>query len=261
MGFASLWLPDHVVVFEEYAPNYSYSESGLPPFASRQGWFDPMYGLAAMAATTSRVRLGTNCLILPQRNPVLLAKEVAALDHLSGGRVSLGVGLGWCPEEFAALGVPFERRGARADDYIRAMTALWTDEVATYDGEFVSFTNAVQLPKPVQQPRPPIIIGGQTRAACRRAARMGDGWSSWLLPEDQIAATLQALDEECEQEGRDPNSLRRSHTIFYPGAEHFDAFLDRSAKDGVDEVIVVPWVPDRDPFEVLSEIAEIGGRH
>ena len=261
MGFASLWLPDHVCLFEEYAPNYSYSENGLPPFAPRQGWFDPMYGLAAMAATTSRVRLGTNCLILPQRNPVLLAKEVAALDHLSGGRVSLGVGLGWSPEEFAALGVPFERRGARADEYIAAMTCLWTDEVATFEGEFVSFTKAVQLPKPIQQPRPPILIGGQSAAALRRAARMGDGWSSWLLPEDQITATLQGLDEECERAGRDPNSLRRAHTIFYLGADHFDAYLDRAAKDGVDEVIVVPWVPDRDPFEVLAEIAEIGGRH
>src|SRR5205085_1036240 len=135
MGFASLWLPDHVVVFEQYAPNYGYSENGLPPYAPRQGWFDPLFGLAAMAATTSRIRLGTNCLILPERNPVVLAKEVVALDHLSGGRIDLGVGLGWSPEEFAACSVPFERRGARCEDYIAAMTCLWTDEVATYGGE------------------------------------------------------------------------------------------------------------------------------
>jgi probable F420-dependent oxidoreductase len=260
MGFASLWLPDHVVLFERYEPNYSYSPDGLPPFAPRQGWFDPLYGLAAMAATTERVRLGTNALILPQRNPVLLAKEIAALDHLSGGRITLGVGIGWSPEEFAALGVPFERRGARCDDYIRAIDCLWTDEVATYEGEFVSFAGAVQLPKPVQSPRPPIVIGGQSQGALRRAATMGDGWSSWLLPPDQIDDTLARLDAECEKAGREPQSLRRIHTIFYPGADAFAQFLERGQKNGVDEVIVVPWVPDRDPFEVLAEIAKIGAQ-
>ena len=260
MGFASLWLPDHVVVFEQYAPNYGYSPDGLPPYAPRQGWFDPLLGLAAMAATTDRIRLGTNILILPERNPVVLAKEVVALDHLSGGRIDLGVGLGWSPEEFSALGVPFERRGARCDDYIRAMTCLWTDEVATYDGEFVSFTGAVQLPKPVQSPRPPVIIGGQSPAALRRAATLGDGWSSWMLPSDRIEDTLAGLDAECEKAGRDPQSLRRIHTTFYPGAADFEQFLERCEKNGVDEVIVVPWVPDRDPFEVLAEIAAIGGR-
>jgi probable F420-dependent oxidoreductase len=260
MGFASLWLPDHVVVFEEYAPNYSYSPDGLPPYGPRQGWFDPLFGLAAMAATTSRVRLGTNILILPERNPVVLAKEVVALDHLSGGRIDLGVGLGWSPEEFAACGVPYENRGARCDDYIAAMTCLWRDEVATYKGEYVSFSGAVQLPKPVQSPRPPVIIGGQTPAALRRAARLGDGWSSWMLPSAAIAETLAGLDRECENIGRDPASLRRIHTIFYPGAEAFEQFLERSQKDGVGEVVVVPWVPDRDPFEVLGEIAGIAGR-
>src|SRR5205814_1018617 len=154
MGFASLWLPDHVVVFEEYAPNYSYSPDGQPPFGPRQGWFDPLFGLAAMAATTSRIRLGTNCLILPLRTPALLAKEIVAVEHLSGGRIDVGVGIGWSPEEFGAMGVPFERRGARADEYIEAMTVLWRDEVATYKGEYVSFQGAVALPKPVQSPRP-----------------------------------------------------------------------------------------------------------
>ena len=260
MGFASLWLPDHVVVFEQYAPNYSYSPDGLPPYGPRQGWFDPLFSLAALAATTERIRVGTNVLILPERNPVILAKEVTALDHLSGGRISLGVGLGWSPEEFAAVGVPFDNRGARCDDYIKAMTTLWTDEVATYEGEFVSFTGAVQLPKPVQSPRPPIIIGGQTPAALRRAATLGDGWSSWMLPPEQIDETLAGLDAECEKAGRDPSDLRRMHTTFYPGADAFAQFLERGQKNGVDEVIVVPWVPDRDPFEVLGEIAKIGAQ-
>jgi alkanesulfonate monooxygenase SsuD/methylene tetrahydromethanopterin reductase-like flavin-dependent oxidoreductase (luciferase family) len=141
------------------------------------------------------------------------------------------------------------------------MTCLWTDEVASYDGEFVSFTGAVQLPKPVQRPRPPVIVGGQTPGALRRAARLGDGWSSWMLPPDAIADTLAGLDAECEKAGRDPASLRRMHTTFYPGPAAFEEYLDRAQKDGIDEVVVVPWVPDRDPFEVLAEIAGIGGRH
>lgn len=260
MGFSSIWLPDHVVVFEEYAPNYLYSPNGLPPYGPRQGWFDPLFGLAAMAATTSRIRLGTNILILPQRNPVVLAKEVAALDHLSGGRIDLGVGIGWSPEEYAALGVPFERRGARADDYIKAMTCLWTDEVATYQGEFVSFTGAVALPKPVQSPRPPVIIGGQSPGSLRRAARLGDGWTSWMLPADEILATLQRLDAECEAAGRDPASLRRIHSLFYSTPDDFEKFLESSQSRGVNEVAVTPWVPDRDPFEVLGEIAKIGSQ-
>ena len=260
MGFNSLWLPDHVVVFEQYAPNYSYSPDGQPPFGPRQGWFDPLYGLAMMATSTSRVRLGTNALILPQRQPALLAKEIVALDHLSGGRIDLGVGLGWSPEEFAAMGVPWERRGARADEYIEAMTRLWQDEVATYQGEFVSFEGAVSLPKPVQSPRPPVIIGGQSKGALRRAARLGDGWSSWMLMPDQMPDVLAQLDKECEAAGRDPGSLRKIHTTFYAGASEFEQYLKMAESQGMDEVIVVPWVPDRDPFEVLQEIAKIAGQ-
>lgn len=260
MGFSSIWLPDHVVVFERYAPNYTYSPDGLPPYGPRQGWFDPLFGLAAMAVTTSRIRLGTNILILPQRNPVLLAKEIVALDHLSGGRIDLGVGLGWSPEEFAALGVPFERRGARADDYLAAMTCLWTDEVATYEGEFVSFRGAVAMPKPVQTPRPPVIIGGQTPAAFRRAARLGDGWSSWMLAVEDMPAALDGLAVECQAAGRDPADLRKIHTTFYTTGADFERLLELCQKQGVSEVCVVPWVPERDPFEVLAEIARIGGQ-
>jgi hypothetical protein len=124
----------------------------------------------------------------------------------------------------------------------------------------VSFSGAVQLPKPVQSPRPPIIVGGQTTAALRRAATLGDGWSSWMLPSAAIAETLTGLDTACEKAGRDPSTLRRIHTTFYPGADGFTQFLEQGQKDGIDEVIVVPWVPDRDPFEVLAEIAKIGAQ-
>lgn len=259
IGFSSLWLPDHVVVFEKYQPNYAYSEDGLPPYAPRQGWFDPMFALAAIAAHTSKIRIGTDILILPQRNPVIVAKEAVALDHLSGGRFNLGVGLGWSSEEYAALGVPFERRGARFEEYIAAMTTLWQDDNSTFEGEFVSFRDAVALPKPVQRPRIPVLVGGQGKRALRRAARLGDGWISWQLPLDELGSTVDQLDAECEAAGRDPASLRKVTTINYTTAQDFEAYIKLASERGIEEITVVPMVPDRDPQELLAEIAKVGG--
>lgn len=259
IGFSSLWLPDHVVVFERYQPAYSYSDDGLPPYAPRQGWFDPMFALAAVAASTSTIRIGTDILILPQRNPVIVAKEAVALDHLSGGRFSLGVGLGWSAEEYAALGVPFERRGARFEEYIGAMTTLWQDDNSTFEGEFVSFRDAVAMPKPVQRPRIPVLIGGQGQRALRRAARLGDGWISWQLPLEGLTATVNRLDAECEAAGRDPADLRKVATINYTTAQDLEAYVQLAGECGIEEISVVPMVPDRDPQELLAEIAKVGG--
>ncbi|NGO12554.1 LLM class F420-dependent oxidoreductase [Streptomyces sp. HC44] len=257
MGFAHLWLPDHIVLFERYAPNYPYSSDGLPPLGPRQGWYDPLFGLAAAAGTTTRLRLGTNVLILPQRNPLLLAKQIVALDHLSAGRVDVGVGLGWSPEEYAALGVPYERRGARADEYIAAMTRIWKDELAAYEGEFISFSDVVALPKPVQQPRPPVLVGGQSPPALRRAARHGDGWISWMLPAEEISPTVGRLENACAAVGRDPAHVRRIHGFTYTAPEAFQTYADAARAAGADEIAVLPWVPDRDPGDVIAEIANL----
>lgn len=254
LGFSSLWAPDHVVVFETYAPEYPYSDDGAPPFRPK-GWLDPLWALAAAAVRTSTLRLGTGILILPQRNPLILAKEIVALDLLSRGRFELGVGVGWSQAEFGALGVPFEKRGARADEYIEAMKTLWADTPATYEGEFVSFQGAVALPKPVQKPHPPIVIGGQTKAALRRAARYGDGWISGMLPIDQLAQTYEEADRQCEAAGRSIESLRRIHVTGYTDPQTFGAYLAEAAKVGADEVIAVPSVPDKPLDAVLVEIA------
>ena len=259
MGFSSFWLPDHVVLFEQYASEYPFATDGQPPFMQRQGWFDPLFGLMAAAATTSRIRLGTNILIYTERHPILLAKEAVAVDHYSGGRLDLGLGIGWSKQEFAALGIPFDRRGARADEYIRAMTHLWQDELATFEGEFVSFRDAVALPKPVQSPRPPILVGGQSRGALRRAARLGDGWVNMQLTPDELPSYMKQLDEECEAIGRDPKSLRRIHSFIYSTADTYKRYLDVAEEGGVDELAVAPWVPDRDPQEVIEEVAKLGG--
>jgi probable F420-dependent oxidoreductase len=154
-GFSSLWVGEHVVTFPSYRPNCPYSPDGHPPFLPRQGWYDPLFALAAAASTTTTLRLGTSILILPQRNPVVVAQEVVALDHPSRGRVRLGVGLGWSQEEYEACGVPWTRRGARFDEYIDAMTHLWQDELVTFEGEFVSSRDAVSLPKIFSSRGPP----------------------------------------------------------------------------------------------------------
>jgi probable F420-dependent oxidoreductase len=176
-GFDSIWTVEHVVVPHGYQSRYPYSEtgrmgSGLEDFPIP----DPLIWLAYIASATRTLKLGTAILILPQRNPVVTAKAVATLDHLAGGRrVLLGIGVGWLAEEFATLGVPFEDRGPRTDEYVAAMRALWSQERSSYTGRFVSFRDVFCRPLPAEG-RIPIIVGGDTRAAARRAGRLGDGY-------------------------------------------------------------------------------------
>ena len=173
-GFESLWTVEHVVYPDDYASTYPYSADGRMPALPSTPIPDPLIWLAYVASVTTTLRLATGILILPERNPVVLAKELATLDHLSGGRVELGIGVGWLKEEFDALGVPWERRGARTDEYVAAMRALWATDGATFDGEFASFTRVSSNPKPPGG-AVPIVVGGHSRAAAERAGRLGDG--------------------------------------------------------------------------------------
>jgi probable F420-dependent oxidoreductase len=176
-GFDSIWTVEHVVVPHGYQSRYPYSDTGrmgagLEDFPIP----DPLIWLAYIASATRTLKLGTAILILPQRNPVVTAKAVATLDHLAGGgRVLLGIGVGWLAEEFATLGVPFEDRGPRTDEYVAAMRALWSQERASFSGRFVSFRDVFCRPRPADG-RVPIIVGGDTRAAACRAGRLGDGY-------------------------------------------------------------------------------------
>jgi probable F420-dependent oxidoreductase len=176
-GFDSIWTVEHVVVPHQYQSRYPYSPTGrmgagLEDFPIP----DPLIWLAYVASATRTIKLGTAILILPKRNPVVTAKAVATLDHLAGGRrVLLGIGVGWLAEEFATLGVPFEDRGPRTDEYVAAMRVLWTEERASFHGRFVSFEQVFCRPRPAEG-RIPIIVGGDTRAAARRAGRLGDGY-------------------------------------------------------------------------------------
>jgi probable F420-dependent oxidoreductase len=203
-GFESIWTVEHTIVPGGYASAYPYDSSGKMAGGQHDMLLpDPLIWMAYVAAATSRINLGTGILILPQHNPVLAAKQIATLDHLSGGRILLGVGVGWLKEEFEALGVPFAERGARMDEYIAAMRALWSAEAATYNGRFVSFSNAYCRPQPVRK-MVPIIVGGHSEAAARRAGHLGDGFfPARGAPAEMIAIAKRAA----EAAGRDPALL------------------------------------------------------
>ena len=203
-GFESLWTVEHTIVPASYASAYPYDESGKMP-GGREDFPlpDPLMWMSFVAGATSTIKLGTGILILPQHNPVYAAKQIATLDHLSRGRVLLGVGIGWLREEFAALGVPFEERGARTDEYITAMRELWAAEKAKFDGRFVTFKDVYCRPQPVKK-FVPIIIGGHSEAAARRAGRLGDGFFPYTREQVKLIAMAR---EAAEKAGRDPDKL------------------------------------------------------
>jgi probable F420-dependent oxidoreductase len=207
-GISTLWVGEHVVLFADYASHYPYAADGRIPAPSGSGLLDPMVTLSYLAARTDTVRLGTAMLLLPQRNPVYTAKEVSSLDWLSGGRVDLGIGVGWLKEEFDALGVPWERRGDRTDEYIEVLRTLWCDETSAYDGKIYTLPPCEMFPKPLQQPHPPLHFGGETRPALRRVARVGQGWHTFNRSPDELAVGLKELDIELEATGRSRSELR-----------------------------------------------------
>ena len=185
LGFESLWTGEHVVL-----PDPREAPSPAPPeFAM----LHPSTSLAYLAGVTERVKLGTGITLIAQRNPVVLAKEMASLDVVSGGRLLLGIGAGYLHQEFAALGVNFRERGARTDEYVAAMRALWNDEKPSFSGRFVNFDNIQARPRPVQPGGPPIIIGGASDAALRRAVEYAQGWYGFALDVAQTAAVIKRL--------------------------------------------------------------------
>src|SRR6478735_8033141 len=253
-GFATLWSGEHVVMVDRSASRYPYSEDGQIAVPSTADWIDPLIGLSFAAAATSSIGLATGVLLLPEHNPVVVAKQAATLDSLSGGRFTLGVGIGWSREEFDALGVPFERRGARTAEYVAAMRTLWRDDVASFSGEFVGFDSVRVNPKPVHDRRIPIVLGGNSDAALRRAAAWGDGWYGFNV--DGVAAvaervtTLRAL---CRESDRSPEELQLAVALRDPHPSDAAALADL----GVDELVVVASPPDdaRDAADWAARLA------
>src|SRR3984957_13800828 len=202
LNIATLWAPEHVVLFDNPASKYPYTADGRFLAGSTISLLDPFIGLTYAAAYTSKIRLATGICLVPEHNPLVLAKVIASLDYLSGGRFALGVGIGWSAEEFKAIGVPFERRAPRTREYIAAMRTLWSDESASFHGEFVNFDAARSFPKPVQGGKVPIIFGGESAPALKRVAEYGTGWFGFNLTPEETAAKVEQLKGLMRDRGR-----------------------------------------------------------
>lgn len=251
-GFESLWTVEHVIFPEGYTSEYPYDPSGRMAAEASTPLPDPLQWLAFAGAATERIRLATGILILPQRNPLVLAKEVATLDDLSGGRVMLGIGVGWLREEFDALGIPWERRGARADEYVEVMRALWSDDRVGFHGEFVDFDGASVNPKPAAG-RVPIHVGGHSRAAAKRAGRLGDGF---FPGKGELAELLDVMRQTAADSGRDPSAIEVtawSSEIF--GDDPVGA-VEELAAMGVHRTIVPAFLYRKDTRTALAEFGE-----
>jgi probable F420-dependent oxidoreductase len=208
-GFESLWTVEHVVVPSGYGSSYPYDPSGKMPGPEESPIPDPLIWLAFLASATSTIRLATGILIVPQRNPVVLAKELATLDQLSGGRLELGIGVGWLEEEFDAIGVPFAERGRRTDDSVAAMRALWSQEKATYHGEFADFTDCILTPRPTQASIP-VHVGGHTDIAAKRAGRLGDGFFPAKGSHEELDRLFRLVRDTAREHGRDASAIEMS---------------------------------------------------
>jgi probable F420-dependent oxidoreductase len=245
-GFESLWTGEHVVLPDPQAP-----PSPSPPDVP---FLDPAVALAHVAAHTKTIRLGTGIIILPQRNPVILAKELASVDVLSGGRLIFGLGVGYLKAEFDALGIPFEHKGARATDYLAAILALWTQDKPSHEGPFVSFSGIQSQPRPLQKPHPPIVIGGHSPPAFRRAVGHANGWYGFMLDVEKTALAIEGLREAEKRYGR-PAALGPLEISVTPRGKLDLDTVKRFADLGVGRLIVHRPRPTAD--EMLIDVREI----
>jgi probable F420-dependent oxidoreductase len=243
LGFGTLWAPEHVVIFDRYTDSkYPYSEDGAFAFPSTGDWMDPFIALSYAAARTSKIRLATGICLVPEHNPLVLGKAVASLDYLSGGRFALGVGIGWSAEEFAALGISFERRAQRTREYIDVMRQLWSEEKSTHSGEFVDFKDVRAFPKPSQRGRLPIIFGGESVPALRRVAEYGNGWFGFNLDPAEAAAKIAKLHVLMREHGREPHDVE---LIVSPYTKPVTpAHLPGYREAGVSELVMLISIPE-----------------
>src|SRR5437868_1634732 len=228
-GFESVWTGEHVVLPDPMLASF--------PLAPDTPMLDTVVALTWIAAHTKRLRIASGIIVLPQRNPVLLAKELATVDVISGGRLIIGVGAGWLEPEFKALGVPMERRGEKIDDALRAIRALWTMEQPEHHGPSASFSNVVAYPRPIQRPMPPVVIGGESPAAMRRA--MGNGWYGFGLTLEETKQHIASLKRAGEQHGR-PAKLGELEITVTPVGKFDRRSVEAYAAAGVHRLVVLP---------------------
>lgn len=259
VGFDSVWVSEHIVIPRRQVTPYARTPTGQFPVPPDMPFLDPLATLLFVAACTERVQLGTSVCVLPMRNPVIIAKELASLDVLSEGRLIFGVGVGWWSEEFAMLGVPFERRGARTDEYIQLMKKLWTEDNPSFHGEFWQIEEVGFAPKPVQKPHPPIWVGGDVEATLRRAGRLGDAWHAIDFPPPQLAEMYARVRGYAEEAGRDPKAVALTLRLQMSATEDAKAAAERlkSYLDvGVSHIALEMWAGSLDEFRrALERIA------
>jgi len=255
-GFSTLWAGEHVVMVDRSRSEYPYSDDGRIAVPSEADWIDPMIALSFAAAATSAIRIATGVLLLPEHNPVLIAKQAATLDRLSGGRLTLGVGIGWMREEFDAIGVPFARRAARTAEYVAAMRVLWHDDVASFDGEFVTFDSIRVNPKPVRNNVIPVMLGGNSDAALRRVVSWGDGWYGFNLDgPGAVQERMTALQRLCDEEGRHRSQLHVAVAL----RDLQPQDVGRLAELDVDELVIVDS-PPADPRAAADWVSVLADR-
>jgi probable F420-dependent oxidoreductase len=252
MGFDSVWAAEHVVLPAKIESRYPYTADGVIPVANDTPIPDPLIWLAYVAAAVPSMKLGTCILILPQRNPLVLAKELATLDHLSGGRVELGIGVGWLKEEFEALGVPWARRGARTNEYMAALRTLWSGPEVAFSGEFIDFPKVTVSPRPAAGSIP-IIVGGDSPAAVRRAATLGDGFYPGTSDPKVLEEMIKELHRLAIEAGRDPSDIA-VHVNCNINAINSVKDIEHYQKIGVSRVLVPSFI-GLDGFKNLQAIS------
>ena len=247
-GFESLWTGEHVVL-----PDPREAPSPAPP---EFPMLHPSTSLAFLAGVTETVKLGTGIVLIAQRNPVVLAKEMASLDVVSSGRLLLGIGAGYLHQEFDALGIPFAERGARTDEAIEVMRALWMQDKPAFDGRFTQFSNIDAQPRPAQPGGPPIVVGGTSEAALKRAVRSAQGWYGFALNVEQTGQVLERLRQLADEVER-PAALGPLEVSVTPALRTDAGVVDQFAGLGVHRLI--PMMPQDSEQAVQGQIDELGG--
>jgi probable F420-dependent oxidoreductase len=253
LNFSTVWAPEHVVLLDKHISKYPYSK-GEFPLPADTAFADPFTTLAYAAAYTSRVKLVTGICLVPEHNPVVLAKVVATLDQLSGGRFTLGVGVGWLEEEFNAVGVPWERRAQRTRECIDSMRCMWRDAHSSYKGEFYKFDNVRSYPKPVHGDVP-IWFGGESGPALKRVADYGNGWCGFNLSPAEAADKMKRLDQLIKAAGRKRSEIYMALSPYTKPITRDD--LKRYRDIGVDELGLIEFSPPSSERDMIAKMEQI----
>ena len=254
IGFESVWTFEHAIVPNDYNSKYPYSADGKMGVTPETNFVDPLIALTAIAMATKTLRLGTGVNILSQANPLYVAKQAASLDFVSNGRFELGVGIGWLEEEFKAAGTPFERRGARFDDYVQAMRKFWSGDTVEHKSDFIDWTGFKSNPTPIQNPLP-IVIGGTKGKAFQRTALHGNGWFAPTASPDQLAPMLDELDAACKEAGRDRGEIEVT-AMWFPNPSDLSD-VDRYRDMGVGRLVVMlPALGKGNPADNLKAFGD-----